>query len=123
MSTKYALDILQDSGLTAARPSSFPMEQKLRLTSTDGIPLPDPTTYRRLLGRLIYLTVTRPDITFAVNNLSQFMQNPTFLHLDVAHRILCYIKGTLDYGIFLSSSSLHISGYCDSDWAGGPSSR
>ncbi|XP_068319168.1 uncharacterized protein [Pyrus communis] len=61
---KYALDILQDSGLLSARPDSFPMEQNLALTSTDGALLNDPTKYRRLVGRLIYLTVTRPDIVY-----------------------------------------------------------
>lgn len=57
---KYALDILQDSGLTGARPETFPMKQNLKLTASDEALLADPTIYRRLIGRLIYLTVTRP---------------------------------------------------------------
>jgi len=67
---KYAIDILQDSGILGARPEKFPMEQNLKLTSTDGIVLNDPTKYRRLVGRLIYLTVTRPDIVYSVRTLS-----------------------------------------------------
>uniref|UniRef100_A0A2N9I9I5 CCHC-type domain-containing protein n=1 Tax=Fagus sylvatica TaxID=28930 RepID=A0A2N9I9I5_FAGSY len=67
---KYALDILNDSGQLGARTASFPMEQNLKLTNQDGTPLSDPSPYRRLVGRLIYLTITRPDIVFAVNILN-----------------------------------------------------
>lgn len=63
---KYTLDILQDAGLTGARPEKCPMEQNVKLQTTDGAILNDPTRYRRLVGKLIYLTVTRPDIVFAV---------------------------------------------------------
>ena len=67
---KYTLDILSDSGMTASRPSDFSMEQHLRLHPDEGTPLSDPALYRRLVGRLLYLTVTRPDILYAVNSLS-----------------------------------------------------
>ena len=67
---KYTLDILSDSGMTDSRPSDFPMEQHLRLRLADGTPILDPTIYRRLVGRLLYLTVTRPNIQYAVNTLS-----------------------------------------------------
>ena len=73
---KYALDILNDSGHLGARPSSFPMEQHLKLNNTDGDLLSDPSIFRRLVGRLIYLTISRPDIKFSVNLLSQFMHQP-----------------------------------------------
>ena len=69
---KYTLDILSDSGMIATRPSDFPMEQHLCLRPDEGTPLSDPTLYRRLVGRLLYLIVTRPDILYAVNSLSQF---------------------------------------------------
>jgi hypothetical protein len=67
---KYALDILQDAGLLGGRLYFFPMEQHLKLTHMDGVLLDDPTCYRRLVGRLIYLTVTRPDIVYFVQILS-----------------------------------------------------
>ena len=73
---KYALDILADSGTLGSRPTSFPMKQHLKLTPEDGVLLSDPSPYRRLVGRLIYLTITRPDISFSINILSQFMQAP-----------------------------------------------
>jgi hypothetical protein len=121
---KYTLDILSDSGMTGCRPSDFPMEQHLRLRPNEGSPLPDPTIYRRLIGRLLYLTVTRPDIQYAVNTLSQFMQSPCTTHLDAATRVLRYLKGSVSKGLFLSaSSSLNLVGYADSDWAGCPTTR
>jgi len=67
---KYCLDIIQDCGLLAAKPAAFPMESHLKLSRNDGALLPDPTSYRRLIGRLIYLTLTRPDISFSVQILS-----------------------------------------------------
>jgi len=114
---KYAIDILQDSGILGARPEKFPMEQNLKLTSTDGIVLNDPTKYRRLVGRLIYLTVTRPDIVYSVRTLSQFMQEPRKPHWDAAVRILKYIKGTPGQGLlFPSTNNLILKAFCDSDW-------
>ena len=71
---KYAFDILQDTGLIGARSDKFPMEQYLKHTPDDGELLKDPIKYRRLVGRLIYLTVTRPDIAFLVRTLSQYIQ-------------------------------------------------
>ncbi|XP_026452006.1 uncharacterized protein LOC113352397 [Papaver somniferum] len=121
---KYILDILKDSSLTGACTSTYPMDTKLKLLPTDGTELTDPSCFRRLIGRLLYLTVTRPDITYSVNYLSQFLQHPRSAHMDAAHRILRYLKGTILHGIFLSSSSSpSIHGYTDSDWAGCPITR
>ncbi|KAF5449775.1 hypothetical protein F2P56_030187, partial [Juglans regia] len=121
---KYALDILIDSGLLGSRPTSFPMKQNLKLSDTDGDLLPDPGSYRWLVGRLIYLTITRPDIVFAVNNLSQFMHAPRVPHMTAATCVLRYIKGTPGQGIFFpSSNDLHVSAYTNSDWASCPTTR
>ena len=113
---KYALDILKDVGLLAGQVSHFLMEQQLRLSSTDGDLLSNPLSYRRLVGRLIYLTVTRPDIVFAVHVLSRFMHEPRTTHMDAAIRVLRYLKGSPGKGILLSSTSdLHIWGYCNAN--------
>jgi hypothetical protein len=70
---KYTLDILADNGLLVAKPATFPMEANLKLSKDSGTPLTDPTQYRRLIGHLIYLTITRPDITYPIQVLSQYM--------------------------------------------------
>ena len=73
---KYSLDILEETGLLGAKPAKFPMEQNLKLSPTDGDLLKDPTYYRRIVGKQIYLTITRPEISYAISTLSQFMQQP-----------------------------------------------
>lgn len=87
---KYILDILAETGMIGAKGCSFPMEQNLHLTPDDGDFLDDPSVYRRLVGRLIYLTITRPDITYSVNILSQFMQKPRSTHMAATYRVLRY---------------------------------
>ncbi|KAG5556472.1 hypothetical protein RHGRI_006920 [Rhododendron griersonianum] len=121
---KYALDILEDAGLLGARPEKFPIEQHLKLTLTDGVLLDNPTRYRRLVGRLIYLTVTRPDIVYSIQTLSQFMHQPKKPHLEAALRVLRFIKGTPGQGLlFSATNNLALKAYCDSDWAGCPTTR
>lgn len=81
-------------------------------------PLPDPSSYQRLTGKLIYLTITRPDIAFSVQILAQFMQQPTTVHMQTAKRLLRYLAGTSSQGILLASNTAaELIAYCDSDWA------
>ena len=92
------------------------MEPNLKLSNEEGELLDDPLLYRRLIGKLLYLTITRPDLAFAVNKLSKFMATPRHPHLLAAHRILQYIKGTPGQGIFFSAgSSIQLKAFADSD--------
>ncbi|CAN1263655.1 Retrovirus-related Pol polyprotein from transposon TNT 1-94 [Linum perenne] len=121
---KYALEILSDSGLLAGKPSICPTDAAGRLSAKSGVLLADPTVYRRLIGRLVYLCTTRPDISFAVNYLSQFVSQPTDLHMQAASKIVRYIKNDPGRGLFFpADSELKLHGFSDSDWAGCPDSR
>jgi hypothetical protein len=79
---KYALDILEDSGVLGAKPVLFPMDPNIKISRSDGELLYDPSSYRRLVGRLVYLTITIPDLSFSVQMLSQFMDSPRKPHMD-----------------------------------------
>ncbi|XP_019181956.1 PREDICTED: uncharacterized protein LOC109177103 [Ipomoea nil] len=84
----------------------------------------NPTQYRRLVGALQYLTITQPDLAYAVNRLCQFMHTPTDEHWGLLKRVLRYVKGTQEYGLRLTpSSSTDIHAYSDSDWAECPVDR
>nr|KYP57022.1 Retrovirus-related Pol polyprotein from transposon TNT 1-94 [Cajanus cajan] len=113
---KYVLDILSDNGMLASRPASTPMDSGTRLHASSGTLLSDPSTYRRLIGRLIYLTTTRSDITHAVQHLSQFVSNPTSTHHQATFRVLRYLKRAPGSGIFLdANSSIQLKAFSDSD--------
>jgi hypothetical protein len=121
---KYALDILTDNGMLGSKPVATPMEQNLKLSASDDTLLSDPSVYRRLVGRLLYLTVTRPGISYNVQKLSQFMSKPTTLHLTAAHRVIRHIKGTPGQGLFFPcSNDFQLKGFSDLDWASCPDTR
>ncbi|XP_019099619.1 PREDICTED: uncharacterized protein LOC109132463 [Camelina sativa] len=83
-----------------------------------GTPLPNPRSYRELIGRHLYLTITRPDITFYVHQLSQFISAPSDIHLQVAHKVLKYIKANPGQGLmYPADSDLSLNVFCDADWA------
>jgi hypothetical protein len=89
------------------------MELSVHLTPTDGEPLRDPTRYRHIVGSLVYLGITRPDISYFVHILSQFVSTPTQIHYSHILRILCYLRGTISHRMFVPhSSSLHLQTYC-----------
>ncbi|KAL3720355.1 hypothetical protein ACJRO7_005217 [Eucalyptus globulus] len=118
---KYATDLLSRAGLTDNKTATAPIENNAKFDEKDGTPLPNPTLYRQLVGSLVYLTVTRPDIAYAVHIVSQFMTAPRTTHFAAVLRILRYIKGTLFHGLhFSADSSLELTAYSDADWAGDP---
>uniref|UniRef100_A0A2N9IJC8 Integrase catalytic domain-containing protein n=1 Tax=Fagus sylvatica TaxID=28930 RepID=A0A2N9IJC8_FAGSY len=118
---KYASDLLSKAGLTDSKTVSTPLELNVKLNTTDGEPLSDATLYQQLVGSLIYLTVTRPDLAYAVHLVSQFMSAPRSTHYAAVLRILRYIKRTLFHGLhFSAQSSLELPAYADADWAGDP---
>lgn len=120
----YALQRLDDTGLLVCEARTIPLDVNLKLNQDEGEPLPDPSSYRRLIGKLLYLKVTLPDLAYSVNKLSQFVAAPRDTHLHAAHCILKYIKGTTGRGLFYSSSSdLKLSMFSDSDWAAFPDTR
>ncbi|CAA7062673.1 unnamed protein product [Microthlaspi erraticum] len=121
---KYTLDIITETGMLGSKQATFPMEQQQKLALAEGPLLGDPERYRRLVGRLIYLAATRPDLTYPVHVLSQFMKSPRTDHWKAALRVVRYLKGTPGQGILLKSDcDLKLHGWCDSDWEGCPLTR
>ncbi|CAM8970229.1 unnamed protein product [Rhodiola kirilowii] len=121
---KYALDLLTETGLLGCKPNTTPMDIKQKLALSTAPKLDDPTAYRQLVGKLLYLNVTRPDIAFSVHILSQFLAAPTEDHLQAAHRVLRYIKLAPAQGLlYPARAALTLEGFCDADWAACPVSR
>jgi hypothetical protein len=116
---KYATDVLKKFKMESCKPMLTPAKEKLKLERESGGDLVNSTNFRKLVGSLRYLTATRPDIVYGVGLISRFMDSPRQSHWQAAKRILRYIKGTVDEGIFYSrSNELELVGYTDSDWAG-----
>ena len=115
---KYVIDLLQDADLLHSKAVATPLDSKLKLADNEEA-LESPTNYQKLVGKLIYLTITRPDIAFAVSLVSQYMHAPTIQHLGMVKRILRYLKGSIGRGIVMRNNGhTNIMGYSDSDWAG-----
>ncbi|CAJ2628294.1 unnamed protein product [Trifolium pratense] len=121
---KYATDLISMAGLESANLVDTPLEVNVKYHRDDGDLLPDPLLYRQLVGSLNYLTITRPDISFVVQQVSQFMHSPRRLHLAVVRRIIRYLKGTSHRGLFFPTGiTPKLSAYSDADWAGCPDTR
>ena len=113
---KYITDLLIQASMTESKPHSTPMTASSPISLHDGSPLVDGTMYRSLVGALQYCTMTRPDISFAVNRICQFMHSPTDVHWQAIKRVLRYLKGTFHYDLFiLASTYLNLVCYTDFD--------
>ena len=116
---KYSKEILKRFNMEECKSVSTPMIQKEKLQKDDGSEPADERVYRSLIGCLMYLTATRPDIMFPVSVLSRFLDCASKLHKVAAKRVLRYLKGTLSYGIkFCKVQEFKLQGYSDNDWAG-----
>ncbi|RVW36122.1 Retrovirus-related Pol polyprotein from transposon RE2 [Vitis vinifera] len=121
---KYALDILEETDMLDCKPIDTPMDPNVKLVPGQGEPLRDPGRYRRLVGKLNYLTITRPDISFPVSVVSQFLQSPCDSHWDAVIRILRYIKSTPGQGVLYENRGhTQVVGYTDADWVGSPTDK
>ncbi|XP_062085779.1 secreted RxLR effector protein 161-like [Humulus lupulus] len=95
------------------------MEATVKLCAHEGKNLQDGAMYRQLIGSLIYLTLTRPDILYAVGVASRYMHHPKKPHLEAVRRMLRYVKDTINYGlVYKKGDEVKIVGYCDTDYAG-----
>ncbi|XP_016548115.2 uncharacterized mitochondrial protein AtMg00810-like [Capsicum annuum] len=133
---KYTLEFVSELGPSAAKPTVIPIDTNSKLTTKeydDHIykneqgPTDPPANvhaYQRLTGKLLYLTMTRPDIAYSVQNLSQFLQQPKKSHMDIVIRLVKHIKKKPGQGVLMSSQeNAEVSAYCDADWVSCPFSR
>ncbi|KAK9666876.1 hypothetical protein RND81_14G217800 [Saponaria officinalis] len=99
------------------KPALFPLPKELNLSVDDGELLPEPETYKKLVGRLLYLNLTRPNLSYVVQHLSQFVSTPRAPHLRAALHVVRYLKTTENAALFYASDTdLTIRGFCDADW-------
>jgi len=121
---QYALDILERAGMTDCKPCSTPVDTQAKLSADLGDSVADPTAYRSLAGALQYLTFTRPDLTYAVQQVCLHMHDPRESHLAALKRLLRYVRGTVGFGLVLHRSpTSELVVYTDADWAGCPNTR
>lgn len=118
---KYALDIITETGLLGVKPVSFPLEQNHKLALAKDNPISTPSRYRRLVGRLIYLGVTRPELSYVIHILSQFINDPQEELWNAALRVVRYLKNSPGQGVLLrANTELKLVAWCDSDWGACP---
>ena len=121
---KFTQDLLLETGFATAKGVATLLPLHCKLTPNEGELLQDPSYYKTIIGKLNFLTHSRPDLSFAVQTLSQFMQTPRLPHLQALEHTLRYLKGTSRQGILLNASGpMRLQAFCDSDWASCPFSR
>ncbi|XP_050895633.1 uncharacterized mitochondrial protein AtMg00810-like [Lathyrus oleraceus] len=117
----YASEIIERVGMAFCKPSTTPVDTKQKLSTSSGTSYEDPSLYRSLVGALQYLTFTRPDISYDVQQVCLHMHAPRTEHMLALKRILCHVQGTLHFGLHLSPSYItKIISYTDADWGGCP---
>ncbi|XP_072085132.1 secreted RxLR effector protein 161-like [Arachis hypogaea] len=118
------MDLLKETRFEECKPATTPLDYTVKLSREKGEPLKDHLSYRKLVGRLLYLANTRLDISHAVGKLSQFLDCPTTQHMQEAHHVLRYLKGAPTAGLFFTSEvNYNLIGFSDSDWAACPDTR
>ncbi|XP_021766596.1 uncharacterized protein LOC110731052 [Chenopodium quinoa] len=121
---KYAEEIINRAKMSNCKPVSTPVDCKSKLSAFDGDPVVDPSLYRSLAGALQYLTFTRPDIAYAVQQICLFMHAPREPHFNALKRIIRYLKGTADHGFYLYRlPPTRLVSYTNVDWGGCPDTR
>ncbi|CAJ2641560.1 unnamed protein product [Trifolium pratense] len=121
---KYAEEIIERAAMSSCKPVSTPVDTKAKLSGISGNPYHDPSEYRSLAGALQYLTFTRPDIAYAVQQVCLFMHDPRTQHMTALKRIIRYLKGTITHGLHISPSLVDtLTTYTDADWGGCPDTR
>jgi hypothetical protein len=121
---QYAANLLQRAGMAECHSTATPVDTHAKLSAVDGAPVADATQYRSLAGALQYLTLTRPDLAYAVQQVCLFMHDPREPHLALLKRVLRYVKGTLSTGLHIGTGAItSLTAYSDADWAGCPDSR
>lgn len=108
--------MLQKFGMLECKPTLTPMETNAKICEHEGRNLEDSSMYRQLVGSLIYLTLTRPEISYAIGVMSRYMQNSRKPHLEMVRQVLRYVKSTIDYGLlYKKGEDCKLVGYCDAD--------
>lgn len=123
---KFITDLLKSADMADCKPLSVYIDPRIKLYDNEesGMLITNPSLYRAWVGKLLYLTSSRPDISFSVQMLSQFLHAPREKHMRAAVRVLRYLKCTKSHGLFfLADNSLQLKRYSDSDWGGDPNDR
>ncbi|XP_020690255.2 uncharacterized protein LOC110105202 [Dendrobium catenatum] len=121
--THYAKEILTKAAMTGCKPVSTPLPTVLPPDDTTTELYSRPEFYRQIVGSLQYLTLTRPDLSFAVNYLCKHMHQPNVVHFQILKRVLRYIQGTIHLGLPIIRAPLQLTAFADSNWASDKTDR